>query len=186
MKFLKANWGNLLFIVVLGLLLIPQTGLPIKVFVQRIVSFAPSVTDAAEREAITNYHWPLQTLEGEWENFSASEDRVVVLNYWATWCPPCIAEMPSLQSLYDRYGDAVDFYFVTSEDSQKVARFLRKKGYDLPVYIQSLGAPSGLTSEALPTTYVISKKGRVAIRKTGAARWDAPTVTHTLDTLLAD
>jgi thiol-disulfide isomerase/thioredoxin len=186
MKFIKNNWANILLIIMLSLVLIPKTGTPIKVFVQRILAMSPAITKTEERNIVTEYQWPLQTLEGDWKDFSESKGRVVLLNFWATWCPPCIAELPSLQSLYDRFGEQVDFYLVTAEAPEKVRRFLQKKGYHLPVYVQTVRAPQGIDAEALPTTYLISKNGSVVIRETGAARWDSPEVLEILSSLLND
>ncbi|MAN59688.1 MAG: thiol-disulfide oxidoreductase [Flavobacteriaceae bacterium] len=187
MEFLRKNWGNLLFIVIIGFLLIPQTSVPIKVFVQRLVSLSPSEVAENDREVITDYDWQLTNLEGAKINFEVSKGRVIVLNYWATWCPPCIAEMPSLQNLYDSYKDKnVDFYFVTSEDREVVERFLQKKGFSIPVYLQSYSAPQVLTSNVLPTTFLISKKGTIVMAETGAAKWDSKTVRETIDALLTN
>ncbi|PVW15895.1 TlpA family protein disulfide reductase [Marixanthomonas spongiae] len=183
-QFLKKNKGNIIFLAVLALLIIPQTRTPIQVFVQRLISFSPSETDAEEREQLTDYNWNVTSLDNRRVNFSASEGNVVLLNFWATWCPPCIAEMPSLQNLYDEYGDQVDFYLVTSEKPETVRRFMDKKGYTLPVYIQQSNAPEALYSQALPTTYLISKKGEIVIKETGAADWDSKKTKEIIDGLL--
>lgn len=127
MKFIKKHWGNILFFAFVALLIIPQTRMPIQVFVQRLISFSPSEKKVSDRETLQDYQWNLQELEGGEINFSQSEGKVTIVNFWATWCPPCVAEMPSFQKLYDSYGNKVDFYFVTSEESEKVNRFLQKK-----------------------------------------------------------
>ena len=183
-KFIKENKGNLLFLAVLALLIIPQTRTPIQVFVQRLISFSPSETDAEERKQLTDYTWSLTSLENERIDFSDSEGKVVLLNFWATWCPPCIAEMPSLQNLYDEYGERVDFYLVTSEKPEIVERFMNKKGYTFPVYIQQTKAPKVLFSQSLPTTYLISKEGGIIIKETGAADWDSEKTKKIIDGLL--
>jgi thiol-disulfide isomerase/thioredoxin len=183
-SFLKKNWSALLLLGFFSLLMIPQTGLPIRVFVQRLIMMAPSEVASEERVTISNYNWELQTLEGGKLNFSDSEAKVVLLNFWASWCPPCVAELPSMQNLYNAYGDAVDFYFVTAEDAEKVKRFLNKKGYTFPVYIERQPAPSPLQVSTIPTTFLISANGRVIIQKTGAARWDSEKVRTTLDGLI--
>src|SRR5690554_7726951 len=111
-KFIKKHWSNILFVVFLALLIIPQTRMPIQVFVQRIISFSPSETSKDKREVLQDYQWPLGTMEGAEINFGPSRERVAAVNLWATWCPHCVAEMPSFQKLNDDYKNKVDFYFV--------------------------------------------------------------------------
>src|SRR5690554_5108361 len=123
-KSLKKHWSNILFVVFLALLIIPQTRMPIQVFVQRLISFSPSETSEEKRVTLQDYHWQLQALDSGEINFSQSQGKVVIVNFWATWCPPCVAEMPSFQKLYDDFGNEVDFYFVTSEEPERVNRFL--------------------------------------------------------------
>lgn len=169
----------------LALLIIPQTRMPIQVFVQRLISFSPSEKAEENRETLEDYNWNLRQLDSEEVNFSQSKGKVSVINFWATWCPPCVAEMPSFQKLYDTYGEDVDFYFVTSEEPEKVNRFMEKNGYTLPIYIQSYKSPKALQSNALPTTYLISKSGEIVIEETGAADWNSKKMRSLLDRLLA-
>ena len=185
-KFLKKNWSNILFAVVIILMIIPQTRMSIQVFVQRIFSFSPSETSGEDQRQLTDYRWPLQALDAKELNFSHSEGKVVIVNFWATWCPPCVAEMPSFQKLFDDYGSSVDFYFVTSEKGEKVQRFMAKHGYSLPVYIQTYEAPEELQSNVLPTTYVISKDGKIVINETGSANWNSDKTRKLLDKLLKE
>lgn len=184
-SYLKKNLSTVLLFVMLALLLIPQTGTPIRVFFNRLIAFSPSIINEDKRAIVTDYHWPLATLEGEELNFLQSENRVVVLNIWASWCPPCIAEMPSLQNLFNEMGNEVDFYFVSSENPITVKRFLQKKGYDLPVYSPMGSMPKELETGSLPTTYLIAADGEVLIKKVGAADWDSEKVKDLIKSLLA-
>ncbi len=184
--FLKKNWSNILFFVFLALLIIPQTRMPIQVFVQRLVSFSPSEKKEENRETLEDYNWQLTQLSAEEVNFTRSKGKVTIVNFWATWCPPCVAEMPSFQKLYDNYSDKVDFYFVTSEKPDKVNKFMEKNGYTLPIFQQSYKAPDVLESNALPTTYLISKSGEIVIEETGAADWNSKKVRTFLDLLLVE
>ena len=186
MNFLKKNWSNILFIVVIALFLIPQTGMPIKVFFNRMIAFSPSEVDETERVVLKEYDWSLTTLNSEPINFSQSEGKVVVVNLWATWCPPCVAEMPSMQKLYDSYGDRVDFYFVTSEANEKPLKFIQKNGYNFPVYRESQATPEVLRSRSIPATYIISKDGTIVIDEKGVANWNSEKVHRVLDGLLAE
>ncbi len=182
--FLKKNRGNLLFLAAIALLIIPQTRTPIQVFTQRLIAFSPSEIEAEERELLIDYDWRLQTLGAETKNLSRSEGKVVLINLWATWCPPCIAEMPSLQKLYDSYGDRVDFYFVSPEEPSVVQNFLQKKGYTFPAYIEVQTPPEVLRTQTIPTTYLISEKGEIVIEKTGVANWNSEKVHDLLNGLI--
>lgn len=183
--FLKKNWSNILFFAFLALLIVPQTRMPIQVFVQRLISFSPSEKKEGNRENIQDYNWILDELNAEEVNFSQSKGRIAIVNLWATWCPPCVAEMPSFQKLYDDYGDKVDFYFVTSEKPERVSRFMERNGYSLPIFLQSYQAPEALQSQALPTTFLISPSGEIIIEETGAADWNSKKMRALLDKLLA-
>lgn len=183
--FLKKHWSNILFFAFVLLLIIPQTRMPIQVFVQRLVSFSPSETSETMRETLKDYNWSLQKLNSEEVNFSQSEGKVTIVNFWATWCPPCVAEMPSFQKLYDSYGDKVDFYFVTSEKAEKIQSFMKKNDYNLPVFRQIFDAPEALQSQALPTTFLISKIGEIVINEEGAADWNSKKMRALLDELLS-
>lgn len=184
MKFLSKHYGNIIFAILILLFLIPATRMPIQVFFQRLFSGSPKAITEAERQTVTDYSWQFLTIDNKPENFSDAKGKVIVLNLWATWCPPCVAELPSLQKLYDKYGDRVSFYFVSSENVTTLKTFLTKKGYKLPVYIEQSQSPDVLQSSALPTTFVISKTGKIAMRKTGAAKWNSSSVHRLLDELL--
>lgn len=183
--FFKKNWSNILWVLAIVLLLVPQTGTPIKAAIQRLFAFAPDSLPEEEQLTLDTYQWPLKTLSGKEVNFVESKGKVVVVNFWATWCPPCIAEMPALQNLYDNYNDKVEFYFVSNESAEKLKAFMQKKGYELPIYIQEYAAPEAIQSNALPTTAVIDKSGKVVLLETGAKAWDDPEFYSFLDDLLS-
>ncbi len=186
MNFLKKNWSNILFIVFIALLLIPQTRLPVMAYIQRAISFSPSQIDKEDRNSLTDYQWKLRSIENEQVNFNQSSNKVVLLNFWATWCPPCVAEMPELQALYELYGNRIDFYFVTHDPPEKVKAFLTKNNYTFPVYFEQSPAPELLQTNSLPTTYLLSKKGEIVIKKTGAAKWNSDAVHKVIDELLGE
>ena len=187
MNFLNKNWSNVLFVIIIILLVIPQTGMPIKVAFNKLIAFSPSVVKEAKRDVLNNYDWNLKTLDGESKNLSDSKQRVSVINLWATWCPPCVAEMPSFQKLYDDYGDKVDFYFISKDQNKAIVKkFMTKKAYTLPVYFSASKIPVELQSNSLPTSYVISKSGSIAINKVGAAAWNSDSMRGLLDDLLKE
>jgi len=184
MKFLKKNWSNILFAIVIILLIVPQTRIPIQVFVLRTISFTPGEIDEKERVTMIDYQWNLTTLSSETIDLNRSKGEVTIVSFWATWCAPCLAEMPELQKLYEKFGDKVDFYFVSNEKKATLQNFLEKKNFSIPIYIPLEPSPAALETRSLPTTFLISKSGEIVIHKTGAASWNNERVHELLDSLL--
>lgn len=184
MHFLKKHWSNILFLLILALFFIPQTRMFIQVNLQRLFSFSPSVNAVGDQPKLDDYHWSLTTLVGVDANLANSKNKVVVVNVWATWCPPCVAEMPSLQKLYSQFKNDVDFYFVSEEKKERLIQFLQINNYDFPVYTPLGLAPEKLQTKSLPSTYIISKDGNIVVDKKGVADWDSGTVVDLLNTLV--
>lgn len=181
MAFLKKHWSNILFGILIVLLFIPQTGKPIRIFVSRLIAFSPSVKSEEDREVLKDWNWKLLNEEGQVIDFNAYRGKKILLNFWATWCPPCIAEMPSLQELHNDYKDEVVFLFVTQDEEEALQKFLQKGGYDLPIYRPYSNPPELLRSNSLPTTFLINEQGEILIRKVGAADWNSEKVRRLLD-----
>ena len=184
MKVTKEQFKNLAFIVLLGLIVFTPLGFYPRVFVARLLAFSPSEIEEPEQQLLYNYQWQLSDLDGNSLNFSDLKGRVILVNSWATWCPPCVAEMPSLQELYLDYHDKIEFVFVTSDDQEKVHEFLKRKAYTFPSYFESSQSPELLSSEKIPTTYIIDAKGKIVVEKTGAANWNSISTRELLDKLI--
>src|SRR5690606_9255407 len=125
-------------------------------------------------------------LQGNKINLSQSQNKVAIINIWATWCPPCVAEMPSFQKLYNDYGNHVDFYFVSNENAEILKRFIEKNNYTFPVHQPLENEPDALSSKVLPTTFVLDKNGKIVVNRTGAANWNSKEFREQLDILLQD
>ena len=110
-------------------------------------------------------------------------NKPVLLNLWATWCPPCIAELPGLIDLKKDYGKKANFIFVTSENIVTVKEFLKKHNYPEKGFYISQGVPRDFNTSSIPASYIISPKGKVVLKKTGAARWNTRKVKRLLDKL---
>jgi thiol-disulfide isomerase/thioredoxin len=124
-----------------------------------------------------DYVMEITDLQGAPASLEASAGHVLVLNFWATWCAPCVAEMPSLERLQEETADlGVQFGLVTSEDPQIVKKFFEKRDVDLPVYILTGDRPECFSGRAIPATFVLDKSGLIAMRHFGAAAWDAEAV----------
>ncbi len=181
MKLTKKSISNILFVIVIALLLYPKS----KTWILRQISFSPGIENVENRVKVSSYNWALQGLNTENYDFNQAKDKVVIINFWATWCVPCIAEMPSLQELYDDYGDKVVFLLVTSDSNEKVAPFLRERGFSMPIYNQVSNAPKEFFTKTIPKTFLIDKKGQIVI-EASRADWNTKKVRKLLDALLVE
>lgn len=188
MKFFENRRNTILFLVFIVVLIVPQTRTPLQVLLHKGIALINpvSVVEKEDREILLDYNWDLVTEANSTINLNQSKDKVTLINIWATWCPPCIAEMPSLQALYNSYGKQVDFYFITNDPLEKVEAFKMKNGYTFPVYLRRSNEPSQLKTRSIPRTLVISKNGEIIIDKNGAVDWNSESIRKQLDVLLAE
>lgn len=146
------------------------------------VADAPTLQSFGE----VDYAWPLLTLRGEPLTLGAFRGRVLVVNYWATWCEPCVAELRSMQALRSALPDTgVVFVLVAPQRPEPVQAFVRRRGLSLPVYLEGAPVPPVFGFEAVPTTWIIDRRGTIVLRHRGAARWDLPATIAFLTALAA-
>lgn len=158
---------------------------PSKLYFIQLFSFSPSINSKEKQVMLQNYSWELKGINTSSLTANRLKDKVVLLNFWATWCPPCIAELPSIQKLYNSYKDQVKFVFISDENPEKIKQFFKKKSFDLPTYSIGANKPDMFKISSIPTTFIIDKNGKVRIHKIGAANWNAKKVRALLDELIA-
>ena len=112
--------------------------------------------------------------KGEEVSMEHFRGKVIFINLWATWCPPCIAEMPGINSLYQEVEDEGVVFLMLSVDEnfEKAKRFKEKKGFDFEVYKADGGIPQMFYSQSIPTTFIINAKGELVLTHTGMADYD--------------
>jgi len=130
--------------------------------------------------------WQLIDSGGKIYSFKDFSDKPVVINVWATWCPPCVAELPSLIKLHETYGNRVHFIFLADDRPEKVRQFLQQKNWNIPVYYSGSKRPFLLQSESIPATFIIDRHQIIRVRKTGAMNWNTPKVKKLMDKLLRE
>ncbi|HAS35593.1 MAG TPA: thiol-disulfide oxidoreductase [Flavobacteriales bacterium] len=140
--------------------------------------------NASEDLTYESEAWILQDLNGAEVQLSELKGQAIFLNFWATWCGPCKAEMPSIEALYKDMGDEVNFLIVSYEDPKVIRKFMNDEVYDFPVYFPKNGIPDQLKAEALPTTLVIDVEGRILHRSSGMSNWDSNSARELLRTAL--
>ena len=164
------------------LLTLYLTGLhtDVAAFAQRMVlatGIANPQTEVGKEKTKAAYDFTLNQLDGETLNFEDLKGKVVFVNFWATWCAPCVAEMPSINSLYDIYKDNPEVVFVminTEIKEDKVRKFIKKKDFSFPIYFPNVSMiPSVYETKGIPATFVLDKEGYIAYKKVGMANYDA-------------
>lgn len=113
--------------------------------------------------------------------------KVVFINFWATWCPPCRAEMPSLNILYNEFKEDDRFVFLfinEDEDRSKAVKYLKESGFTVPLVTRAGSVPGELYSGTLPTTLVLDKEGAVVLKHEGVAGYNTPRFKQQLKDLL--
>ena len=135
----------------------------------------PQTPPAQQPEA--SYGIALRTLDGRPVLLKELKGKAIFMNFWATWCPPCVAEMPGIQDLYTAtQSENVAFVMVSvDEDINKLRRFMRRKKYTFPVYrLADNSIPAIYAGKTIPATFVISGAGKLAFRHEGMAASNSP------------
>ncbi|MCA0132356.1 TlpA family protein disulfide reductase [Winogradskyella alexanderae] len=184
----KFTKQNILFAIIIALLLIPQTRYPIQLLVHKGLSYInqSTIIEEGEREILSYQNWKLISDNGEVLNLKDLKGRVLFINFWATWCPPCIVEMPSLQDLYNDFNEEVVFLFVTGDELETVRKFKTKNSYSFKVYNAVNKIPQNLETKSIPRTFIIDKAGAIVVDEKGAVDWYSQKVKTQLTTLLAE
>ena len=178
----RSGWqkaGDVFFWLLLILLIIPGPRKVISTNLNKAVLLVKNPGMEKEEDQLQmhdmDYNWTLAWSADEPFYFSDLREEVIFLNFWATWCPPCVAELPEIQRAYEKYGDQVAFVLVSNQEPSVVNAFMEKHGYKLPEVFSHRG---------LPTTFIISREGKIVSKKTGAANWDSKATYNIFEELL--
>jgi|SRR5699024_474020 len=125
----------------------------------------PMLTQAA-------FNLPLESSRGEQLHLEKYKGKVLFVNVWASWCPPCVAEMPTIETLYENTSDNENIKFLLislDEEKGNAVEFMEDKDFPMPYYFPVSGMPEVFRSPYIPSTYVISKEGQVIFKREGIA-----------------
>jgi peroxiredoxin len=143
---------------------------------------APQVGDMAPDFA-------LEDLEGELRRLSDFRGRVVLINFWATWCPPCVDEMPSLQKLHDALSDKGLVVLAVSVDERysDIEEFVGTFQLRFPI-VHDAGKRTSREFQTFryPESFIVDRDGRIRSKVIGARDWVAPTVIRDFVALLSE
>jgi thiol-disulfide isomerase/thioredoxin len=174
----RKNTANALFIVVfLFILLVPSAKALVIQGLMEIGLFKPSISLQKDTLNADLSVIKFKDAKNKVVSLSDLEGKIVFLSFWATWCPPCLAEMPSINKLHEQFEDDKDVVFLlidADSDFKKAQAYMDRKKYKLPVYTFASELPKQIFSGSLPTTLVFDKKGRVSYHGVGAANYTNP------------
>ena len=150
-----------------------------------------SVPDPEEMEVTTidfeSNMLLFQDLEGNEFSLRNFENKVLFINYWATWCNPCLAEMPSMAELYNQYkeNNNIVFLYLSKEDTDTIIDYIPKDESlgQLPIY-KVVTDDDLFSTRGIPTTFIVNRNGEIVIKDVGSAVWNDQSVVDYLDNLL--
>lgn len=112
--------------------------------------------------------------------------KVTLLNFWATWCPPCNEEIPAMNNLYSHYKGKVAIIAVSIDraSDEKVLEFTRSHGMEFDIAHDAVNLPKTYMVGSIPTTYVLDKNGNIVQKIVGMAEWDSKEAIEFFDKLV--
>ncbi len=179
---------NVLFYgLLLTFLLVPSAKAIMLRCLMEIGLFKPSDPEMTYQASFQPTSILFKDIHGRTHSLADLEGKVVFINFWATWCPPCLAEMPSIHRLYKRFENdpKVVFLLVDADgDLKKSKTYMDKKAYSMPLYEMGSAIPEALFKGSLPTTLVFDKKGRLSFQGEGVANYASPKFVTFIEALI--
>ena len=174
MKFIRKNILNILFIVILLVVVfVPDAKAFFIKGLMEIGFYNPEIEAPKENIAALN-GIQFKDAKGRLVDLGDLKGKIIFLNFWATWCPPCRAEMPSINKLYNQFKDDKDVVFIFADaDGEliKSTKFMFDRKYSMPVYKVESDIPEQIFTGSLPTTVIFDKQGRLSFKHEGVANY---------------
>ncbi|WP_194774512.1 TlpA family protein disulfide reductase [Pararhodonellum marinum] len=171
------SWG--IWLAALALLYFTGWMTPIMGGLQNLVLstglIKPNLTLVDKSQLDFDYTGQFLTINDQTLNLEQYRGKTVFINLWATWCPPCLAEMPHISELYKKVKDQKDLEFLMialDKDFEKSKSYIEKKGFTFPVVHAAYGLNASLQSESIPTTLVVSPSGKIIFYQEGMSNFN--------------
>jgi thiol-disulfide isomerase/thioredoxin len=190
-QYLKKNAFTILIVIVVGIMLVSPDA---KSFVLRqlmATGLFNASMDKKDAGALTqaDADFDFADEKGNVVNTSSLRGKVVFINFWASWCPPCRAEFPSIETLYSQFKDNPDIFFLTINKDSDLATgkaYLDKEKFSIPMYQSNGNVPGEIYSGALPTTIVLDKNGKIRLHHTGFANYGSEKFIKQMEELIKE
>lgn len=189
MRWIKKRWGSILIYALLSLLIFSPDAK--SWLLRQVVStgllkadIKPGLSESDLPEAAA---FSFTDENGKTATSAGLKGKVVFINFWASWCPPCRAEMPDLEKLYQKLkGDNRFVFLFINEDNDrdKGIQYLEKNHFTMPFYSASSEVSNEIFSGSLPTTVVLNKEGKIVLKHQGLAAYNNESFINQLKELL--
>jgi thiol-disulfide isomerase/thioredoxin len=187
-KELKRRWVSILFYTAIIVLIFSPTA---KSWVlEQVVStglLKAKIKEDTSKNLPQSAPFSFTDAEGKSASTADLKGKVVFINFWASWCPPCRAEMPSLENLYQKFkeDERIVFLFMNEDnDRSKAIQYLQNNHFTIPLFYSSGDVPNEIFSGTLPTTVVLDKEGKIVLRHQGMASYNSDDFIRQLNGLL--
>ncbi len=174
MKFIRKNIFNALFIIILLIIVfVPDAKAFFIRGLMEIGFYTPKI-EMPNNASASLSGIRFKDVKGNLVDLGDLKGKVIFLNFWATWCPPCRAEMPSINKLYAQFKGDKDVVFIFADadgDFEKSGKFMLSRKYEMPVYKVESNIPEQIFKGALPTTVIFDKQGRLSFKHEGVANY---------------
>ena len=189
MQYIRKNLFTLLLTALLAVILLVPTAKA--VFLKAMLG--TGLFNAGTKKEISNKGIaaiaPLSFTDknGSTLNTADLRGKVIFINFWATWCPPCMAEMGSVNALYNKLKNDPHFVFILADADNNLLQstaFMSKHQYNLPVYTITGPIPENIFGGTLPTTLIVDTQGQLVQRHEGMANYDTQSMMKFLTSLL--
>lgn len=186
--FTFSNFFTAVFIIfILAILINPGFKATLLQGLMKIGLFQPNISKVSKKKdaQITNQEVLFKSSDGNIFNLQEQRGKVLFINFWAAWCPPCIAEMPSINQLFNEFKDNENVVFLlvdVDNNPEKSNLFMKRKGFNLPVYSPAGEIPKEYFQGTLPTTVIIDKLGNIVFHHQGLADYSNSKMVHYLKT----
>lgn len=174
----KKSIGNVVFILlILVIILVPSAKALVLQGLMEIGLFKPSI-DKPKNNPTTDLHSiKFKDSKNKVVSLGDLKGKIIFLNFWATWCPPCLAEMPSINTFHQQFSSDEDVVFLLVDadgNFTKSQAYFDRKKYKMPIFALASSIPKEIFNGSLPTTLVFDKQGRIAYNGVGVANYANP------------
>lgn len=189
-KWIKAHWSTGVMAILLIILLVNPDA---KAWLMRQVASTgvlnSNISEPVEKQGNLPAYTGLmlKNENGTLIDPSVLKNKVIFINFWASWCPPCRAEFPSVEKLYNKYKTHPDMVFLTvnlDDNPDLGKKYLKEKGFTVPFITAAGNIPGELYNGSLPTTVVLDKKGKIRLHHTGVADYSKDSFYQDIELLL--